>query len=124
MFLRIAAALAVPDTPSARYNATLDCTTFNRRPVPHGSSNTCDDYGTPKAWSVVTERPLPAYYADMKLGIFIHWGAYSVPSYGTEWFWHNYVCGGNASKVKTFADKNFPQVCTRLPPPPASAPPT
>ena len=30
--------------------------------------------------------------ADMKLGIFIHWGVFSVPSYGTEWFWHNYAC--------------------------------
>ena len=47
-------------------------------------------------------------YADMKFGIFIHWGVFSVPSYGSEWFWHNYACGNN--KVKQFADKNFPTV--------------
>ena len=44
----------------------------------------------------------------MKLGIFIHWGVFSVPSYGSEWFWHNYACGNQ--KVKQFADKNFPTV--------------
>lgn len=27
------------------------------------------------------ERPTPAWYADAKLGIFIHWGAYSVPAW-------------------------------------------
>ena len=44
----------------------------------------------------------------MKFGIFIHWGVFSVPSYGSEWFWHNYACGD--TKVKQFADKNFPKV--------------
>ena len=59
----------------------------------------------------------------MKFGIFIH-GVhnYSVPSYGTEWFWHNYQCKGpgdpggkgqpNTESVKAFADKNFPAVKT------------
>lgn len=27
------------------------------------------------------ERPTPAWYTDAKLGIFIHWGAYSVPAW-------------------------------------------
>lgn len=27
------------------------------------------------------ERPTPAWYADAKLGIFIHWGAYAVPAW-------------------------------------------
>ena len=44
----------------------------------------------------------------MKFGIFIHWGVFSVPSYGSEWFWHNYACGD--TKVKQFADRNFPKV--------------
>ena len=26
-------------------------------------------------------HPLPAWYADAKLGIFIHWGLYSVPGW-------------------------------------------
>ncbi|MFD1163709.1 alpha-L-fucosidase [Hwangdonia seohaensis] len=39
----------------------------------------------------ITERPYPQWFKDAKLGIFIHWGLYSVPSYGSkesyaEWF--------------------------------------
>lgn len=39
----------------------------------------------------ITERPYPEWFKDAKLGIFIHWGLYSVPSYGSkesyaEWF--------------------------------------
>ncbi len=37
------------------------------------------------------ERPYPQWFQDAKLGIFIHWGLYSVPAYGapeaySEWF--------------------------------------
>ena len=55
---------------------------------------TCGLCGDPKKWEAIVHRPLPQWYADMKLGIFIHWGSYSVPSYGSEWFWHNYQCTG------------------------------
>ena len=39
----------------------------------------------------ITERPYPEWFKDAKLGIFIHWGLYSVPAYGgkesySEWF--------------------------------------
>ncbi len=39
----------------------------------------------------VQERPYPEWFKDAKLGIFIHWGLYSVPAYGgkesyAEWF--------------------------------------
>ncbi len=29
---------------------------------------------------------IPEWYKDAKLGIFIHWGAYSVPAFGSEWY--------------------------------------
>jgi len=29
---------------------------------------------------------VPKWYADAKLGIFIHWGVYSVPAFGNEWY--------------------------------------
>lgn len=37
------------------------------------------------------ERPTPVWFNEAKLGIFVHWGLYSVPSYGgkesySEWF--------------------------------------
>ncbi len=38
-------------------------------------------------WESLDSRPLPSWYDDAKFGIFIHWGVYSVPSFGSEWFW-------------------------------------
>ncbi|GAU89881.1 hypothetical protein RvY_02380 [Ramazzottius varieornatus] len=38
-------------------------------------------------WESIDSRPLPAWYDEAKFGIFIHWGVFSVPSYGSEWFW-------------------------------------
>ena len=29
---------------------------------------------------------VPAWYEDAKFGLFIHWGAYSVPAFATEWY--------------------------------------
>ena len=29
---------------------------------------------------------VPEWYMDAKFGIFIHWGAYSVPAFGSEWY--------------------------------------
>jgi alpha-L-fucosidase len=61
-------------------------------------------------WESIDSRPLPAWFEDAKFGIFIHWGLYSVPSWGptdkdfkyaagddwhkrvgmkySEWYWH------------------------------------
>lgn len=33
-------------------------------------------------WEELQARPYPQWFKDAKLGIFIHWGVYSVPSYG------------------------------------------
>ncbi|XP_064457163.1 alpha-L-fucosidase-like [Ornithodoros turicata] len=45
-------------------------------------------------WESLDARPLPDWYDDAKVGIFIHWGVYSVPSIShrvdgtlSEWFW-------------------------------------
>jgi Alpha-L-fucosidase len=42
-------------------------------------------------WSSLDARPLPSWYDDAKFGIFIHWGVFSVPSFGSEWFWINWA---------------------------------
>ncbi len=31
----------------------------------------------------------PQWFTDGKFGIFIHWGVYSVPAYGSEWYSRN-----------------------------------
>jgi alpha-L-fucosidase len=35
-------------------------------------------------WEELRSREYPAWFSDAKLGIFIHWGIYSVPSWSTE----------------------------------------
>lgn len=41
-------------------------------------------------WESLDSRPLPTWFDDAKIGIFIHWGVFSVPSFGSEWFWINW----------------------------------
>lgn len=38
-------------------------------------------------WESLDSRPLPSWFDQAKFGIFIHWGVFSVPSFGSEWFW-------------------------------------
>ena len=37
-------------------------------------------------WSSLCNHKAPDWYVHDKLGIFIHWGIYSVPGYGNEWY--------------------------------------
>ena len=39
-------------------------------------------------WESLDSRPLPSWYDEAKFGIFIHWGVFSVPAFGSEWFWN------------------------------------
>jgi alpha-L-fucosidase len=44
-------------------------------------------------WASLDARACPDWYQDAKFGIFIHWGVYSVPSWGvrgeySEWYWN------------------------------------
>ena len=40
-------------------------------------------------WESLTTYTVPDWYLDGKFGIFIHWGAYSVPAFGNEWYPRN-----------------------------------
>ncbi|XP_055529506.1 putative alpha-L-fucosidase isoform X2 [Wyeomyia smithii] len=57
-------------------------------------------------WSSLDSRPLPKWYDDAKIGIFIHWGVYAVPSYGSEWFWINWE-GYKYDDYVEYMNKNF-----------------
>jgi hypothetical protein len=45
-------------------------------------------------WDELDKRPLPKWYDEAKIGIFLHWGVFSVPSFG-EWFWYNWASKSN-----------------------------
>ncbi len=50
-------------------------------------------------WESVNSRPIPEWFSDVKFGVFIHWGIYSVPAWApanadigiyakyAEWYW-------------------------------------
>jgi alpha-L-fucosidase len=40
-------------------------------------------------WESLEKYEVPEWYKDAKFGIFIHWGVYSVPAFGNEWYPRN-----------------------------------
>ncbi len=40
-------------------------------------------------WESLQKYEIPEWYQDAKFGIFIHWGVYSVPAFGNEWYPRN-----------------------------------
>jgi alpha-L-fucosidase len=37
-------------------------------------------------WQSLSHDTVPDWYRDAKFGIFIHWGVFSVPAFGSEWY--------------------------------------
>lgn len=44
------------------------------------------DVYQPDSLSIAAHYKIPQWFTDAKLGIFIHWGVYSVPGHTTEWY--------------------------------------
>ncbi|MEU0796379.1 alpha-L-fucosidase [Amycolatopsis sp. NPDC005961] len=48
-------------------------------------------------WSSVDQHPPAAeWFQDAKFGIYFHWGVFSVPAFGNEWYPRNMYIGGSA----------------------------
>jgi alpha-L-fucosidase len=61
------------------------------------------------AWESLERYCVPQWYVDGKFGIFIHWGLYSVPAFGNEWYPRNmYRQGTDEFKhhVSTYGPQN------------------
>ncbi len=41
------------------------------------------------SWESLSSYHVPEWYRNAKFGIFIHWGIYSVPAFGNEWYSRN-----------------------------------
>ena len=62
-------------------------------------------------WESINSRPVPAWFEDVKFGIFIHWGVYSVPAWApanadigvyakyAEWYWKRINGSEEADKL-------------------------
>jgi len=46
-------------------------------------------------WESLKKYEAPEWYRDAKFGIFIHWGIYSVPAFGNEWYPRNMYSVGS-----------------------------
>jgi len=63
-----------------------------------------------KSWeSLSNHEAAPKWYQDAKLGIYLHWGVYSVPAFGTEWYPRNMHFEGrkeNKHHIETYGELN------------------
>lgn len=59
-------------------------------------------------WESLSQYTVPKWYRDAKFGIFIHWGIYSVPAFGNEWYSRNmYIQGSKEFEhhIKTYGNQ-------------------
>ena len=61
-------------------------------------------------WASLDSRPLPPWYDESKLGIFVHWGVYSVPGFHSEWFWYNWKIEKQPDVV-AYMEENYAPTC-------------
>lgn len=61
-------------------------------------------------WASLDSRPLPAWYDESKLGIFVHWGVYSVAGFHSEWFWYNWKIE-KQQDVVAYVEQNYAPTC-------------
>lgn len=60
-------------------------------------------------WPSLDARPLPSWYDEAKVGIFIHWGVFSVPGFDSEWFWWHWQGQQPPDpKCVAYMNKNYP----------------
>lgn len=67
-------------------------------------------------WQSLSQFKTPSWYKKGRFGIFIHWGVYSVPAYGNEWYprrmydkadpvrWHHVKTYGENFEYRQFID--------------------
>ncbi|WP_066191499.1 alpha-L-fucosidase [Gracilibacillus timonensis] len=67
-------------------------------------------------WDSLSQYQVPNWYQKAKFGIFIHWGLYSIPAFGNEWYSRNMYIQGSPEfehhrktygEHKTFGYKDF-----------------
>jgi alpha-L-fucosidase len=60
------------------------------------------------SWASVDQHPpAPEWFEDAKFGIYYHWGVFSVPAFGSEWYPRNMYVGGSAENqhhIDTYGD--------------------
>lgn len=57
-------------------------------------------------WASLDSRPLPQWYDGLKVGVFIHWGVFSVPAFRSERFWWDWQ-GAKYNDCVQFMEANY-----------------
>ena len=60
-------------------------------------------------WESLIQHPEPEWFKDVKFGIYFHWGVYSVPAFGNEWYPRNMYIEKNPTfeyHKETWGDQN------------------
>jgi alpha-L-fucosidase len=70
------------------------------------SGTNCNPKKYDPTWESIDSRPLPDWYDNVKVGIFIHWGIFSVPAFRSEWFWY-YLRNNRETDCVQFMQNNF-----------------
>ena len=71
------------------------------------SAQTLKQEYEPTFVSLEKVNPVPEWFKDAKFGIYFHWGVYSVPAFGNEWYPRSmYIKGSPENKhhIETFGD--------------------
>ena len=80
------------------------CTSYKPNIATTASPNGTDVF-RPDSASIADNYTIPNWFTDSKFGIFIHWGVYTVPSYGSEWYARNMYQKGSA--VNKYHEKTY-----------------
>ncbi len=91
--------------------AVSSCSTFNEQKVESQQVSKVNSISAYSAnWqSLAKHEAAPQWYQDAKLGIYLHWGVYSVPAFGSEWYPRNMHFKGrkeNKHHLKTYGELN------------------
>jgi alpha-L-fucosidase len=62
----------------------------------------------PNFESLEKSNPVPEWFKDAKFGIYFHWGVYSVPAFGNEWYPRSMYIKGSAENLHHVATYGEP----------------
>jgi len=87
--------------------AVSSCSSIDEK---QAKENTVTEVKYTENWdSLAKHEAAPKWYQDAKLGIYLHWGVYSVPAFGTEWYPRNMHFKGrkeNKHHIETYGELN------------------
>jgi alpha-L-fucosidase len=60
------------------------------------------------AWASLDSRPIPSWFDDAKIGVFLHWGVFSVPAVAWVYPDKRYGFGGHSCWYGMYVDRIYP----------------